>query len=62
MMASQQSSQRTKTQVVSSREEENLGIVKRALWHRRDSIQGADIANYFFLNLRVSRTKIENLK
>ena len=31
--------------------------------HRRDLIQGTDyIANYFFLNLRVSRTKIENLK
>ena len=31
--------------------------------HRRDSIQGTDyIANYFFLNLRVSRAKIENLK
>ena len=31
--------------------------------HRRDSIQGTDyIANYFFLNLRVSWTKNENLK
>ena len=31
--------------------------------HRRDSIQGTDyIGNYFFLNLRVSRAKIENLK
>ena len=32
------------------------------LSHRRDSIQSTDyIANYF-LNLRVSRTNIENLK
>ena len=31
--------------------------------HRSDSIQGTDyIANYFFLNLRVSRAKIENPK
>ena len=31
--------------------------------HRHDSIQGTDyIVNYFFLNLRVSRAKIENLK
>ena len=31
--------------------------------HRRDSIQGTDyIATYFFLNLRISRAKIENLK
>ena len=31
--------------------------------HRRDSNQGSDyITNYFFLNLRVSREKIENLK
>ena len=30
---------------------------------RRDSIQGTDyIANYFVLNLRVSRTTIENLR
>ena len=30
--------------------------------HRRDSIQGTDyIANPFFLNLKVSRTTIENL-
>ena len=64
MMVSQQSSRRTKTQeLVFSREEENLAIVKRALCHRRDSIQGTDyIANYFFFNLRVYRTKIENLK
>ena len=35
---------------------------KYYLFHRRDSIQGTNyIANYF-LNLRVSRTKIENLK
>ena len=33
------------------------------LKHRRDSIHGTDyIANYFFLNLRVSKAKIENLK
>ena len=33
------------------------------LCHRRNSIQGTDyIANYFFLNLTVSRAKIENLK
>ena len=43
-------------------------IIKRAmdtgdLMHRSDSIQGTDyIANYFFFNLRVSRTKIENPK
>ena len=31
--------------------------------HRRDSIQGTDyIANYFFLNLKVSRTKIVNVR
>ena len=31
--------------------------------HRSDPIQGTDfIANYFFLNLSVSRTNIENLK
>ena len=31
--------------------------------HSSDSIQGTDyIVNYFFLNLRASRTKIENLK
>ena len=31
--------------------------------HGSDSIQGTDyIANYFFLNLRVSKAKIENLK
>ena len=31
--------------------------------HRHDSIQGTDyIANYFFLNLKVSRTTIENLR
>ena len=31
--------------------------------HRRDSIQGTDyIANPFFLNLKVSRTTIENLR
>ena len=31
--------------------------------HRCDSIQGTDyIATYFFLNLRISRAKIENLK
>ena len=31
--------------------------------HRSDSIQGTDyIANYFFLNLRVSRAKIQNPK
>ena len=31
--------------------------------HRRDSIQGTDyIANYIFLNLKVSRPKIQNLK
>ena len=31
--------------------------------HRHDSIQGTDyIANYFFLNLWVSREKFENLK
>ena len=31
--------------------------------HRRDSIQGTDyIATYFFLNLRISKAKIENLK
>ena len=35
----------------------------QVVWHRCDSIQGTDyIANYFFLNLRVSRTKIYNLK
>ena len=64
MMVSQQSSRRTKTQaLVSSKEEENLGIVKRALCHRLDSMQVTDyIANYFFLNLRISRKKIENLK
>ena len=33
------------------------------LYHRSDSIQGTDyIANYFFLNLKVSRAKIENPK
>ena len=33
------------------------------LIHRSDSIQGTDyIANYFFLNLKVSRAKIENPK
>ena len=60
MMVSQQSSRRTKTQaLVSSREEENLGIVKQALCHRLDLIQGTDyVADY----LRISRTKIENLK
>ena len=32
-------------------------------FHRRDSIQGTDyIANYFFLNLRVSRAKIKKSK
>ena len=31
--------------------------------HMSDSIQGTDyIATYFFLNLKVSRAKIENLK
>ena len=31
--------------------------------HRRDSIQGTDyIANPFFLNLKVLRTTVENLK
>ena len=31
--------------------------------HRCDSIQGTDyIANPFFVNLRVSKTKIENLR
>ena len=35
----------------------------KRLNHRRDSIQGTDyIANYLVLNLRVSRTTIENLK
>ena len=35
----------------------------RKLYHRRDSIQGTDyIANPFFLNLKVSRTTIENLR
>ena len=33
------------------------------IYHRRDSIQGTDyVANYFFLNVKVSRAKIENLK
>ena len=33
------------------------------LLHMSDSIQGTDyIATYFFLNLKVSRAKIENLK
>ena len=32
------------------------------LFHRRDLIQDTDyIANYFLLDLRVSRTQIENL-
>ena len=41
-----------------------VGLVKyRLITHRRDSIQGTDyIANYFVLNLRVSRTTIENLR
>ena len=30
--------------------------------HRSDSIQGTDYITNYFLNLRVSRTKIENLK
>ena len=31
--------------------------------HRRDSVQGTDsIANHFFLNLKVSRKTIENLR
>ena len=33
------------------------------LLHRRDSIQGTDYIAYpFFLNLKVSRTTIENLR
>ena len=38
-------------------------LVQRRIFHRSDSIQGTDyVANYFFLNVRVSKTKIENLK
>ena len=34
-----------------------------SILHRSDSIQGTDyIANYFFLNLKVSKAKIENPK
>ena len=39
------------------------GVGPESMYHRSDPIQGTDyIANYFFLNLRVSRAKIENPK
>ena len=38
-------------------------VIHEKIIHRCDSIQGTDyIANSFFLNLRVSRTNIENLR
>ena len=40
-----------------------MEILLSLLNDRRDSIQGTDyIANPFFLNLKVSRTTIENLR
>ena len=39
------------------------GVIVTEQYHRCDSIQGTDyVANPFFLNLRVSKTKIENLR
>ena len=41
----------------------DYGTLATLLYHRRDSIQGTEyIANYFFLNLKVSGPKIQNLK
>ena len=52
-----------KPEWITSRPGATRDIDKGRLLHRRDSIQGTDyIATYFFLNLKVSRAKIENLK
>ena len=40
-----------------------LNSIEMSVKHRSGSIQGTDhIANYFFLNLKVFRAKIENPK